>query len=89
MRPNATQQRILVVMTAVLTFFGGFLLAPGQSAGFYGDLSSAGAGMAAGGGFKAGRQARALTAGREEMLWRTFSISISNYQDKEGAFYGE
>jgi hypothetical protein len=34
MRPNATQQRILIVLTAVLTFFGGFLLAQGNEPGF-------------------------------------------------------
>jgi hypothetical protein len=34
MRPNATQQRLLVLMTAVLTFLGGFLLARGNEPGF-------------------------------------------------------
>jgi len=34
MRPNATQQRILILMTAVFTFFGGFLLARGNERGF-------------------------------------------------------
>jgi hypothetical protein len=39
MRPNATQQRILIVMTAVLTFFGGFLLARGNQPGFMATLA--------------------------------------------------
>jgi len=39
MRPNATQQRILILMTAVLTFFGGFLLARGNQAGFIAALA--------------------------------------------------
>jgi hypothetical protein len=39
MRPNATQQRILIVMTAVLTFFGGFLLARGNQPGFVAALA--------------------------------------------------
>ena len=39
MRPNATQQRILIVMTAVLTFFGGFLLARGNEPGFAAALA--------------------------------------------------
>ena len=39
MRPNATQQRILIVMTAVLTFFGGFLLAQGNEPGFMATLA--------------------------------------------------
>ena len=39
MRPNATQQRILIVMTAVLTFFGGFLLARGNAPGFMAALA--------------------------------------------------
>ena len=34
MRPNATQQRLLVLMTTVLTFLGGFLLARGSESGF-------------------------------------------------------
>jgi hypothetical protein len=38
MRPNATQQRILIPMTAVLTFFGGFLLAQGNEPGFTATL---------------------------------------------------
>ena len=39
MRPNATQQRILILMTAVLTFFGGFLLARGNQPGFVATLA--------------------------------------------------
>jgi hypothetical protein len=39
MRPNATQQRILIVITAVLTFFGGFLLARGNQPGFMATLA--------------------------------------------------
>lgn len=39
MRPTATQQRILIVMTAVLTFFGGFLLARGNQPGFVATLA--------------------------------------------------
>jgi hypothetical protein len=39
MRPNATQQRLLVLMTAVLTFFGGFLLARGNQPGFMATLA--------------------------------------------------
>ena len=39
MRPNATQQRILILMTAVLTFFGGFLLARGNEPGFMATLA--------------------------------------------------
>ena len=39
MRPNATQQRILILMTAVLTFFGGFLLARGNQPGFMATLA--------------------------------------------------
>jgi hypothetical protein len=39
MRPNATQQRILIPMTAVLTFFGGFLLAQGNEPGFMAALA--------------------------------------------------
>jgi hypothetical protein len=39
MRPNATQQRIVILMTAVLTFFGGFLLARGNEAGFVATLA--------------------------------------------------
>ena len=39
MRPNATQQRILILMTAVLTFFGGFLLAWGNQPGFMAALA--------------------------------------------------
>jgi len=39
MRPNATQQRILILMTAVLTFFLGFLLARGNEPGFMGALA--------------------------------------------------
>jgi hypothetical protein len=39
MRPNATQQRLLVLMTAVLTFFGGFLLAQGNEPGFMATLA--------------------------------------------------
>jgi len=39
MRPNATQQRLLVLMTVVLTFFGGFLLARGNQPGFVATLA--------------------------------------------------
>ena len=39
MRPNPTQQRILILMTAVLTFFGGFLLARGNQPGFVATLA--------------------------------------------------
>jgi hypothetical protein len=39
MRPNATQQRLLVLMTAGLTFFGGFLLARGNEPGFMATLA--------------------------------------------------
>ena len=39
MRPNATQQQILILMTAVLTFFGGFLLARGNQPGFVATLA--------------------------------------------------
>jgi hypothetical protein len=39
MRPNATQQRILILMTAVVTFFGGFLLARGNQPGFMATLA--------------------------------------------------
>jgi hypothetical protein len=39
MRPNATQQRILIPITAVLTFFGGFLLARGDEPGFMATLA--------------------------------------------------
>src|SRR5712691_59237 len=41
---------------------------PGQPGGFYSGLGRTGAGMGAGGGVKAGREARALNAGREEMV---------------------
>jgi ribose/xylose/arabinose/galactoside ABC-type transport system permease subunit len=39
MRPNATQQRIVILMTVVLTFFGGFLLARGNQPGFMATLA--------------------------------------------------
>jgi hypothetical protein len=39
MRPNATQQRMLILMTAVLTFFGGVLLARGYEPGFMATLA--------------------------------------------------
>ena len=39
MRPNARQQRLLVLMTAVLTFFGGFLLARDDEPGFVATLA--------------------------------------------------
>jgi hypothetical protein len=39
MGPNATQQRILILMTAVLTFFGGFLLARGNEPGVMAALA--------------------------------------------------
>ena len=39
MRPNATQRRILILMTAALTFFGGFLLARGNQPGFVATLA--------------------------------------------------
>lgn len=44
MRPTATQQRLLVLMTAVLTFFGGFLLARGNEPGFMATLAVLAAG---------------------------------------------
>jgi hypothetical protein len=44
MRPNATQQRLLVVMTSVFTFFGGFLLARGNEPGFLAALAMLAAG---------------------------------------------
>ena len=44
MRPNPTQQRILILMTAVLTFFGGFLLARGNEPGFAAALALLAAG---------------------------------------------
>jgi hypothetical protein len=40
MRPNATQQRLLVLMTAVLTFFGGLLLARGNQPGFMATMAA-------------------------------------------------
>src|SRR5712691_4109429 len=46
---------------------------PGQPGGFYSGLGRTGAGMGAGGGVKAGREARALNAGREEMVHEFFS----------------
>jgi hypothetical protein len=39
MRPNATQQRMLILMTAVLTVFGGFPLARGNEPGFMANLA--------------------------------------------------
>lgn len=39
MRPNATQQRILILMTAVVTFFGGLLLARGNQPRFMATLA--------------------------------------------------
>lgn len=39
MRPNTTQQRILILMTAVLTFFGRFILARGDERGFVATLT--------------------------------------------------
>ena len=44
MRPNATQQRLLAWMTAVFTFFGGFLLARGNEPGFMEALAMLAAG---------------------------------------------
>jgi hypothetical protein len=39
MQPNAMQQRILTLVTAVVTFFGGFLLARGNQPGFMATLA--------------------------------------------------
>jgi len=49
---------MLILMTAVLTFFGGVLLARGYEPGLMATLGGAGARMAAVDGAQAGRQTR-------------------------------